>query len=131
MSDNRKLTNFELYEIDGIVYSLEEIRAFIQHSERMSRENFNLKEENHSLKIDNDFLQKQNAACKLRCSKYAIEIRELESEIADMKFTHKMLNSEEAGRAFARELLGKPMTPVEIAIDAAENCYVPYSGDDF
>ena len=48
-----------------------------------------------------------------------------------MKFTHKMLNSEEAGRAFARELLGKPMTPEELAIEAAENAYEPYTGDDF
>ena len=65
-----------------------------------------LREENQSLRLDNDFLQRQNAACKLRCGKLAIQVRELESEIADMKFTHKMLNSEEAGRAFARELLG-------------------------
>ena len=90
-----------------------------------------LREENQSLRLDNDFLQKQNAACKLRCGKFAIKVRELESEIADMKFVHKMLNSEEAGRAFARELLGKPMTLEEVAIDKAENAYVPYSGDDF
>jgi hypothetical protein len=90
-----------------------------------------LEQENQSLKIDNDFLQKQNAACKLRCGKFAIKVRELESEIADMKFTHKMLNSEEAGRAFARELLGKPMTREELAIEAAENAYEPYTGDDF
>ena len=64
------------------------------------------REENQSLRLDNDFLQRQNAACKLRCGKLAIQVRELESEIADMKFTHKMLNSEEAGKAFARELLG-------------------------
>ena len=66
---------------------------------------YGLREENQALKLDNDFLQRQNAACKLRCGKLAIQVRELESEIADMKFTHKMLNSEEAGRAFARELL--------------------------
>ena len=90
-----------------------------------------LREENQSLRLDNDFLQKQNAACKLRCGKFAIQVRELESEIADMKFVHKMLNSEEAGRAFARELLGKPMTPEELTIEAAENAYVPYTGDDF
>ena len=65
-----------------------------------------LREENQQLKVDNDFLQKQNAACKLRCGKFAIQVRELESEIADMKFVHKMLNSEEAGKRFAQELLG-------------------------
>ena len=43
-----------------------------------------LREENQSLRLDNDFLQRQNAACKLRCGKLAIQVRELESEIADM-----------------------------------------------
>ena len=90
-----------------------------------------LREENQSLKIDNDFLQRQNAACKMRCSKYAIENQQLRDEITDLRFTHKYLTAEEAGKAFARELLGKPMTPEEVAIDAAENSYVPYSGDDF
>ena len=91
----------------------------------------NLREENQSLKIDNDFLQRQNNALKMRCSKYCLHVKDLESEIADMKFTHKMLNSEEAGKAFARELLGKPMTREELAIEAAENSYTPYNGDDF
>ena len=65
-----------------------------------------LEEENKSLKIDNDFLQKQNAACKMRCSKYALQVRELESEIKDLRFTHNYLTSEEAGKQFAQELLG-------------------------
>ena len=128
---NRKLTNSELYEIDGTLYSLEEIRAFIKHSEKMSRQNFNLKEENRSLKIDNDFLQKQNAACKQRCREFSQQIMTLESEIADLRFTHRFLTAEEAGKAFARELLGKPMTQEDLAIEAAENSYSPYSGDDF
>lgn len=65
-----------------------------------------LKNENHSLKVDNDFLQKQNRALKLRCGKYCLQISDLESEIQDMKFTRKYLTSEEAGRQFAKELLG-------------------------
>jgi hypothetical protein len=67
---------------------------------------YQLREENHSLKVDNDFLQRQNNALKLRCSKYAIEIRELTDEITDMKFTRKYLTSEDAGKQFAQELLG-------------------------
>ena len=90
-----------------------------------------LKNEIHSLKVDNDFLQRQNRALKLRCGKYSLRISDLESEITDMKYTHKMLNSEEAGKAFARELLGKPMTHEEVVIENAENSYTPYSGDDF
>lgn len=92
---------------------------------------YHLREENQQLKVDNDFLQRQNSACKMRCSQYAIENKELHDEIADMKFTRKYLTSEEAGRQFARELLGKPMTPSEIAIEESENSYVPFSGDDF
>ena len=65
-----------------------------------------LKNENHSLKVDNDFLQKQNRALKLRCGKYCLQISDLESEIQDMKFTRKYLTSEDAGRQFAKELLG-------------------------
>jgi chromosome segregation ATPase len=90
-----------------------------------------LEEENQSLKCDNDFLQRQNNACKLRCSKYSLEIQELHSEIADLRFTHKMLTAEEAGAAFARELLGKPMTPEEVAISETESRYDYYTGDDF
>ena len=96
-----------------------------------------LREENQSLRLGNDFLQRQNAACKLRCGKLAIQVRELESEIADMKFTHKMLNSEEAGRAFAQELLGKPMTKADIEeekmIADGEAHYERFAflGDDF
>ena len=90
-----------------------------------------LREENQQLKVDNDFLQRQNNGLKLRCSKCALEVRKLEEEIADMKFTRNYLTSEEAGRAFARELLGKPMTREELAIEAAENAYEPYTGEDF
>ena len=90
-----------------------------------------LKEENRLLQLDNEFLQRQNNACKIRCSRYAIENQQLRDEIADLRFTHNYLTSEEAGKAFARELLGKPMTPEELAIEAAENAYVPYNGDDF
>ena len=127
----KKLNNFDLYEINGELYSLNEIRGFIESSKTLSKTNHDLREENSALKVDNDFLQKQNAACKMRCSKLTLQVRNLESEIKDMKFTRKYLTSEEAGRAFARELLGQPMTEEDLAIEAAENAYVPYNGDDF
>ena len=88
-------------------------------------------EELYALRDENYFLKRQNNALKLRCSDYSLRIGKLETEIADMKFTHKMLNSEEAGKAFARELLGKPMTEEELKIEQAENAYIPYVGDDF
>ena len=90
-----------------------------------------LTNENQDLKLDNDFLQRQNNALKMRCSDYCLRNKKLEEEIADMKFTRNYLTGEEAGKAFARELLGKPMTREELAIEAAEDSYVPYNGDDF
>ena len=62
--------------------------------------------ENEGLQAENEFLQKQVNALKLRCSKLSQRNMELESEIADMKFTKKYLTGEEAGRRFAQELLG-------------------------
>ena len=84
----RKLNNSELYEIDGEVYSLEEIRGFIETSKQLERQT--------------RFIN----ALKIRCSAYSKQICELESEIADLRFTHKYLTSEEAGKRFAQELLG-------------------------
>lgn len=116
-----KLNNFTLYEIDGEEYSLEEIKGFIEASKNIA------------------FLKRQNNALKMRCSKYSLEIKELNSEIQDLKFTKKYLTSEEAGKAFAREQLGKPMTESDIAEEKfIENGEAHYEktwniacGDDF
>ena len=117
-----KLTNNKLYEIDGETYSLEEIKGFIEASKQLARQT--------------RFIN----ALKMRCSDYSKKIGQLESEIADMKFTRKYLTSEEAGKAFARELLGKPMTPSDIAeeqfIENGEKHYektwnLACEGDDF
>ena len=78
-----------------------------------------LREENQSLQIDNDFLQRQNAACKFRCREYATKVHELELEVADLRFTHKYLTSEEAGTQLAQELL-HPDTNFIKAEEAAE-----------
>ena len=91
----------------------------------------NLILENEGLHAENEFLQRQVNALKLRCSELSKRNMELESEIADMKFTRKYLTSEEAGKAFARELLGKPMTEEDLAIERAENGYKPYTAEDF
>lgn len=73
--------------------------------------------ENEALHAENEFLRKQNRALKLRCSKYCLENKKLETKVADIEFS--------------RNFLGVAMTDEDIAIEAAENCYVPYSGDDF
>lgn len=74
---------------------------------------------------------KQIDDLKARCKELSKENLILKNEISDMKFTRNYLTSEEAGKAFARELLGKPMTEEDLAIEAAENCYVPYTAEDF
>ena len=121
------------------------LQAWDAEMERLKKENEQLRQDNKVLggeltyfkelsaeyEDEINFKTRQNNALKLRCRNYSLRIGKLETEIADMKFTQKMLNSEEAGRAFARELLGKPMTHEDLAIEAAENAHVLYNGDDF
>ena len=96
-----------------------------------------LREENQSLQIDNDFLQRQNAACKFRCREYATKVHELELEVADLRFTHKYLTSEEAGTQLAQELLHPDTNFIkaEEAAEQLENEVVgamgSFLGDDF
>ena len=90
------------------------------------------------LEQENEFLDKQNKALKLRCGKYCLENKELRNEIEDLKFTINFLSSEDAGKAFAQDLLGN-MTPGDIAeeefISQGEQHYADTwninGGDDF
>ena len=102
--------NRDLIDINGVSYSENELQGLIESVEELCRTNFELKQ---------------------RCRTLTAENESLKLEIKDMKFTRNYLTSEEAGKAFARELLGKPMTREELAIEAAENCYVPYTAEDF
>ena len=81
----KKLNNFDLIEIDGVLYSLNELRGLIQSTEELCKTNFLLKQ---------------------RCRTLTAENESLKLEIKDMKFTRKYLTSEEAGKRFAQELLG-------------------------
>ena len=79
-----------------------------------------LEEENKQLKANNKVLGneltyfKEYAAdleedinhIKTRCRKLSVENHDLKLQVQDMKFTRKYLTSKEAGKAFARELLG-------------------------
>ena len=97
----KKLNNFDLYEIDGELYSLNELKGFIESSKELERQT------------------RFNRALKFRCHELATRNLELESEVADMKFTRKYLTSEDAGKAFAQELL-HPDTNFIKAEEAAE-----------
>lgn len=108
MTDNLKYTKIETKGFQDLCNRIAELEAknkeLILDAHETVKE---LEEKIDELTIDNDFLQRQNNALKMRCSKYCLEIRDLESEIADMKFTRKYLTSEEAGRQLARELTGR------------------------
>ena len=132
MTDNRKLNDFTLYEIDGEYYSLEEIRAFITTSNELTR-----KTERQTRFIK---------ALKLNNSKLTVERNQLQNELDHIKsmsmfeFGNKYASDESLeadGRAFARSLLGKPMTKADIEeekmIADGEAHYERFAflGDDF
>ena len=128
MTDELKYIKIEskgFTDLCNRIAELEEKNEFLQ------AENKRLLTEHHDLTDALNWQKRQNAALKFRCSDYSKTITELEAEIADMKFTKNFLSSEDAGKMFARELLGKPMSDEELAIEAAENGYKPYVGDDF
>ena len=106
------LQNEALAEDNDTLYKTNE--ELILEIRRLKQDLDEVKIHEEMLVEENKFLDKQNRALKLRCGKYCLQISDLEAEIKDMKFTHKMLNSEEAGRAFAQELLGKPMTKPDL-----------------
>lgn len=94
-----------------------EIKNLILENEAVNQMNLDLEAENKELKTELEFLRKQNRALKMRCSDYCLRNQKLEDEIADLKFT--------------RNFLGVQMTPEDLAIEASENGYKPYNGDDF
>ena len=77
------------------------------HIDEVLDELYHLREENEQLTEENTYFKARNLSLATRCRDLARENHDLAVEIADMKFTHKMLNSEEAGRQFARELTGR------------------------
>ena len=134
-NDTLYKTNEELIlEIRKLKKDLEEVEI---HEEMLVEENHRLLSEHRDLTNKINFQKRQISALKFRCSDLSKRNTALESEITDMKLTHKMLNSEEAGRAFAQELLGKPMTKADIEeekmIADGEAHYERFAflGDDF
>ena len=116
------------------------VKDTILEIHELQEQNAQFTKENVELKARNEFLQKMCNGVKLNNSKLTQERNNAIDELNRIKalgmyeFADKYCNSEEleeAGHQLARSLLGHRMTDEELAIDAAENCYVPYSGDDF
>lgn len=116
----------DLIKIDGEYYSHNEIVAIIESNNELARKN----------ERQSNFIR----ALKLQNEELTVERNALLDELTTIKNmsmfefgnTHCSTESLEAdGKAFARSLLGKPITHEEEVIYEAENAYVPYSGDDF
>ena len=106
-----------------------------------------LKDENEQLKAQIVFLQNKLdikervlTGCKLNNSSLTTERNQLQAELDSIKSmsmfefgnTYCSDESLEAdGKLFAHSLLGHTMTDEEVAIDEAENSYVPYTAEDF
>ena len=106
-----KLNDFELYEIDGETYSLNEIRGFIESSKKVERQTrfinalkLNLSE---TTKERNQLVEKIHFL-EAKCKAYHQEVLEITSmgmfEFADNYCNDEQLD--EAGKAFAKALLG-------------------------
>ena len=62
---SEKLNNFDLYEIDGELYSLEEIRAFIESSKELSRKTERQTRFINALKLHvEDITKERNEICE-------------------------------------------------------------------
>lgn len=98
-----------------------------------------LEDKVNDLSSENTHFKAKNLALVKRCRELSKANSEMSLEIKDMKFTKRYLTSEEAGKAFARELLGKPMTPEDLAEERAitegealyERTWNVACGDDF
>lgn len=100
----------------------------------------NRDEKIEQLEARNRFLQRMVNGLKLHNQELTEERNNLIDELHSIKrmsmfeFGNAYCNDtslEADGKAFARSLLGHRMTPEDVAIDEAENAYVPYVGDDF
>ena len=124
MTDNKQL-NFVKIEAKGFQDLCKKLAELEKQNDELQEELTHFKAKNYSL--------------SKRCRKLATENQDLALEVKDLKFTHNYLTSEEAGKAFARELLGKPMTEADLAEERAisqgeahyERTWNVACGDDF
>lgn len=96
------------------------VKVDTQSFQDMCKKIITLENENKQLKADNKILgseltyfkdyaadlEEENNLLKNRCRTLTCENHKLGLELKDLKFTRKFLTSEDAGKAFASELLG-------------------------
>ena len=120
------------------LYKIVEVKAMTDIKEIHSIEDLIL--ENEALEARNEFLEKCVKALKLNLSKTtqerndAIDKLHKIQQMSMFEFGNRYCSQESLeadGHAFARSLGVGTMTPEEIAIEKAENAYVPYTAEDF
>lgn len=127
----KKLNNFELYEIDGELYSLEEIKAFITNCDELAKKTCRQTRFIRALKLN-------NSALTLERNKLCDELNRIKS-MGMFEFANKYCEEQDhinAGRQFAQELLGNATLSdlaEEKAIADGEAHYerTAFLGDDF
>ena len=101
---------------------------------KLEKENKKLQHDLDMVCIHEEMLVRENKQLIFENNKLKEELMDIKS-LGMFEFADKYCNDKQladAGHAFARSLsIGVPMTNEDIAIEAAENCYVPYEGDDF
>ena len=116
----------ELILINGEYYSHAELVAFIESNKILAGRVERQARFIRALKANNEQLTEER-------NELLDELQSIKG-LSMYEFANKYCSEEdhiEAGHALARSLLGHRMTDEEVAIDKAENCYVPYDGDDF
>ena len=124
-----KLSEYTLYEIDGEIYSLEEIRGFIESQKTVERKTRFTK----AIQLANQQLTKERNDLIDRNIALSKELQDIK-QMSMFEFGNTYCSDESLandGKIFARSLLGHRMTDEDIAIQAAENGYKPYTAEDF
>jgi hypothetical protein len=136
-TQNIKINENTLVEIDGISYSLKELQGFIETSKELSRKVNRQSKFIEALKLNNSKLTiERNRLCD-KCIAQSKELKDIK-QLTMFEFGNLYCSSEsleEAGHMLARELLGKPATTSDFAeeefIANGENQYAKTYGDDY
>lgn len=129
MIDNKD----KLFLINGEYYSQKELVAFIESNRELAQRCERQTRFIKALKLNlskttlerNEFCDKAN-----RLNKELQDIKGLSMfEFGNLYCSSESLEAD--GHAFARSLGVGTMTPEELAIEKAENAYVPYTAEDF
>ena len=109
-----------------------EIIAIIESNNELAKKNERQANFIRNLKVFNKELTSQRKELNDKTIKLSKELHDIK-QMSMWEFADKYCNDtelEDAGKAFARSL-GVGMSSEEVAIEQAENSYVPYDGDDF